>query len=365
MLGSDAGVGPHRHPHRLDDRREHRHPDRAHRAHLAAAQPRSRRRSRPTARCASSIRAASTAVRPASGSRPIPTTSACSTPSGPRSTSSVQTHPGAYTGAVPGRDETRDVISEILGLKIDHTVVVDLAGFAQLIDAMGGIDVNVKLSGFGTSCPSAAQRRQRPHRRVSPATSPRASSTSAATTPCGTPAPVPPTATPSARRASAVSCRRSSSRSTPARWSRSIPRSHGSLKDNIYTDIPAQNLPAFVDLIERVQKGADHERRPDPDRRTTTRCTPTTTPSARSSRRPSRPRSRGHARRRRRPRPSPARRRRSRPPRARRRPPTSSADRPLTPTRGIPRRSTRPARLQDKRRPPGRNRGAFAQTTVR
>ena len=25
-------------------------------------------------------------------------------------------------------------------------------------------------------------------------------------------------------------------------------------RDNIYTDIPAQNLPAFVDLIERVQK---------------------------------------------------------------------------------------------------------------
>ncbi len=57
-------------------------------------------------------------------------------------------HPDAYSGQpVPGRSELRDVISEITGLKIDHTVVIDLKGFQQLIDAMGGVDVNIKLAG--------------------------------------------------------------------------------------------------------------------------------------------------------------------------------------------------------------------------
>ena len=58
------------------------------------------------------------------------------------------TNPDAYPGvAVPGRSETRDVIAEIVGLKINHMVVIDLKGFQQLIDAMGGVDVNIKLAG--------------------------------------------------------------------------------------------------------------------------------------------------------------------------------------------------------------------------
>ena len=53
-------------------------------------------------------------------------------------------HPDAFPGDdAPGRSETRDVIGEILGLKIDHTVVVDLEGFRQLINAMGGVTINV------------------------------------------------------------------------------------------------------------------------------------------------------------------------------------------------------------------------------
>jgi LCP family protein required for cell wall assembly len=63
-------------------------------------------------------------------------------------------HPDAWPGeASPGRTSVRDVIGETLGLKIDHTVVVDLRGFAQLVDAMGGIDINVKLSAYGTKLP--------------------------------------------------------------------------------------------------------------------------------------------------------------------------------------------------------------------
>lgn len=44
----------------------------------------------------------------------------------------------------PGLTATRDAVSGITGLKIDYTATVDLAGFQQLVDAMGGVWVNVK-----------------------------------------------------------------------------------------------------------------------------------------------------------------------------------------------------------------------------
>ncbi|WP_170070190.1 LCP family protein [Knoellia remsis] len=44
----------------------------------------------------------------------------------------------------PGLRSTRDVIGEILGLDIDRTLVVDLKGFEALVNAMGGVEVNVQ-----------------------------------------------------------------------------------------------------------------------------------------------------------------------------------------------------------------------------
>ncbi|HET6967505.1 MAG TPA: LCP family protein [Ornithinibacter sp.] len=44
----------------------------------------------------------------------------------------------------PGRQATVDVVGEITGLEIDHSVVVNLRGFRALVDAMGGVDVNVQ-----------------------------------------------------------------------------------------------------------------------------------------------------------------------------------------------------------------------------
>ena len=43
----------------------------------------------------------------------------------------------------PGLDTTREVVAEITGLPIDYTAVVDLDGFQQLVDAMGGVWVDV------------------------------------------------------------------------------------------------------------------------------------------------------------------------------------------------------------------------------
>ena len=42
----------------------------------------------------------------------------------------------------PGMTTTRDVAAEITGLRIDDTVIVDLSGFEQLVDAMGGVRIN-------------------------------------------------------------------------------------------------------------------------------------------------------------------------------------------------------------------------------
>lgn len=44
----------------------------------------------------------------------------------------------------PGRQTTVDVVGAITGLEIDHSVVINLAGFTALVDAMGGVDMNVQ-----------------------------------------------------------------------------------------------------------------------------------------------------------------------------------------------------------------------------
>jgi len=54
-------------------------------------------------------------------------------------------HPDLFPGdSNPGLTSTRDVIGEILGLTIDRTLVVNLEGFQSLVDAMGGVDIDVK-----------------------------------------------------------------------------------------------------------------------------------------------------------------------------------------------------------------------------
>lgn len=44
----------------------------------------------------------------------------------------------------PGLTATKDAASQILGLNIDYTTVINLQGFTQLVDAMGGVTIDVK-----------------------------------------------------------------------------------------------------------------------------------------------------------------------------------------------------------------------------
>ncbi|MEO5921598.1 MAG: LCP family protein [Pseudolysinimonas sp.] len=57
-------------------------------------------------------------------------------------------HPELYPeaesqGSTPGVEATRDAAEGILGLTIQYYVLIDMQGFANLIDALGGIDIDV------------------------------------------------------------------------------------------------------------------------------------------------------------------------------------------------------------------------------
>lgn len=57
----------------------------------------------------------------------------------------AEEHPELYADDPnPGLTATREVLSTVLGLPIHQTVIVNLQGFEDLIDAMGGVVVNVQ-----------------------------------------------------------------------------------------------------------------------------------------------------------------------------------------------------------------------------
>lgn len=60
----------------------------------------------------------------------------------------AQEHPSLYPDAVaegsqPGIEATRDAVSGITGLTLHYFVLVDMQGFAELIDSLGGVTVTV------------------------------------------------------------------------------------------------------------------------------------------------------------------------------------------------------------------------------
>lgn len=47
-------------------------------------------------------------------------------------------------GSTPGTEATRDAVEYVTGLEIQSYVLVDMSSFSKLIDALGGIDINVQ-----------------------------------------------------------------------------------------------------------------------------------------------------------------------------------------------------------------------------
>ncbi|MEY4639638.1 MAG: hypothetical protein RLY13_636 [Actinomycetota bacterium] len=50
----------------------------------------------------------------------------------------------ASHGSTPGTEATRDAVEYVTGLTIQSYVLIDMASFTKLIDALGGIDINVE-----------------------------------------------------------------------------------------------------------------------------------------------------------------------------------------------------------------------------
>lgn len=166
------------------------------------------------------------------------------------------TNPDAYPGvAVPGRSELRDVIAEIVGLKINHMVVIDLKGFQQLIDAMGGVDVNIKLAGPNGDQPLPYGKDYGNGRYSDYFTKAGVHHLTGyealwyART----------------RAADGDSQRQSRQRCVikavldqvrPSVMIAKYPQLARIARDNIYTDVAADTLPAFAELVERIQQSS-------------------------------------------------------------------------------------------------------------
>lgn len=53
--------------------------------------------------------------------------------------------PDAFKGdSNPGLSATQDAIGEVLGLRIDNTLIIDFEGFTALVDALDGVKINVR-----------------------------------------------------------------------------------------------------------------------------------------------------------------------------------------------------------------------------
>ena len=53
-------------------------------------------------------------------------------------------NPERFAGVDPGASAVSDVASTLLGIPIDHFMLVDMIGFAELVDVLGGVTVQVK-----------------------------------------------------------------------------------------------------------------------------------------------------------------------------------------------------------------------------
>lgn len=164
-------------------------------------------------------------------------------------------HPEAYApGVVPGREEIRGAVEQVVGLDIDHVVVIDLKGFSLLIDAMGGLEINVKNAGTGQPLPIGGK--VGPDHQI-----------------YGVKEYFKPGLQhldgwhslwyARSRAADSDTYRQARQRCVveaiveqvkPAEMVGQYPQLARIARDNIYTDIPAQSLPAFVELVERAQR---------------------------------------------------------------------------------------------------------------
>lgn len=151
----------------------------------------------------------------------------------------------------PGLTSIRDVIGEVTGLHVDYSTVIDLAGFQSLVDAMGGVTVNVTerlpIEGYHTSSGGIASvagwiepgvQKLDGYHALWYARSRLLSDDF------------------SRMRRQRCLIGALLDQVNPVSMLSQYPQLAQVAKQNIATDIPVAQLPAWVDLVQRIQKGS-------------------------------------------------------------------------------------------------------------
>jgi LCP family protein required for cell wall assembly len=150
----------------------------------------------------------------------------------------------------PGLSSIRDVIGEVTGLHVDYSTVIDLAGFQKLVDAMGGVTVNVteRLPIDGHLVNGQVRDNAgwiEPGRQVLTGVQALWYARSRITSDDF-----------SRMRRQRCLIGALIDQVNPVGMLSQYPQLAQVAKENISTDIPVSQLPAWVDLVQRVQKGS-------------------------------------------------------------------------------------------------------------
>jgi LCP family protein required for cell wall assembly len=151
----------------------------------------------------------------------------------------------------PGLTTTQQVLTQVTGLPIDYTLIVDLHGFSSLVNAMGGVNIDVKerlpIGGKvenGAIAPGSIKGWIEPGKQHLDGHQALWYSRSRATTDDF-----------SRMRRQRCMVGAIVDQVNPVTMVEKYPRLASVLKKNLQTDISQKELKAFVTLVERMQKG--------------------------------------------------------------------------------------------------------------
>jgi LCP family protein required for cell wall assembly len=167
-----------------------------------------------------------------------------------------QMHPDVFeASSFPGADAMKWAVEGALGLDVDYFVLVNLDGFEQIVDALGGITIDVQYRvPIGTKLNERTGRCTEARDWIEPAPNQRLDGARAlwyARARCG-----PPPVTDDYNRMERQRCVIGAmiDEARPMTLLRHYRRLAGALEDVFFTDIPQTLLPAFAELADRVQR---------------------------------------------------------------------------------------------------------------
>ena len=167
-----------------------------------------------------------------------------------------QLHPDVFeASSFPGADAMKWAVEGALGLDVDYFVLVNLDGFEQIVDALGGITIDVQYRvPIGTKLNERTGRCTEARDWIEPGPNQRLDGSRAlwyARARCG-----PPPVTDDYNRMERQRCVIGAmiDEAQPMTLMRHYRRLAGALEAVFFTDIPQPLLPAFAELADRVQR---------------------------------------------------------------------------------------------------------------